>query len=504
MSNTVAILPNGSEFILKTPYTNAELKGIAILLVVSVLSIFAIIGLLVALALSAWNTRKSAHQNLFIRSRVAAYFISLLLCNLCQGIGSLMNARWYANQAVSYEPFCTAQGALKQVADVGTAYWYTTIAMNAFWILFLRWEVRNYVIYAVLIGGWAAIGVLIMVGPAAVQSYSEGPFYGISGYWCWISNSYEVAHITLDYMFMFSSAVSTFVLYLLIFLNLRGNIWVNGWRVYFRFPRDAERAASRGVDDHAMKVARQMLLFPFTYMIMILPIGVCRFLEWSGHEVPFTATVFSDSVYLTSGIANVFLFAITRRLLPPHSVIPKSVACLFGRRHEPPSDMFTTDLEGIKHEIGIKPKPAPLPLSASITVGARPSPARVPVPVSLPRTPPRVSVQPSAAFRFSRMVLDLNRTEERAPPQDQRGWQRENRGSADASDASETASFETDDLSKYSDSILSAARTFASPDRSMYPTSSPPGLVGLANPATVPLPVTARPAAVPPPHGNWI
>ncbi|OCH89019.1 hypothetical protein OBBRIDRAFT_794688 [Obba rivulosa] len=470
MASTVSILPDGSEFILKTPYTHGELKGIVILIVVSILSTLAVIGLLVALGLSAWNTRKSANPNLFIRSRVAAYFISLLLCDLCQGVGSLMNSRWYMNGAVTYEPFCTAQGALKQIADVGNAYWNTTIAMNAFWILFLRWKVRTYVMYAVLIGGWSAIGTLIMVGPAAVQSNSKGPFYGISGYWCWISNGYEVSHITLDYMFMFSSAVVTFVLYLLIFLNLRGNIWVNGWRVSFSFPRDAERAASRGVDDHAMKVAKQMLLYPLSYTIMILPIGVCRFMEWAGHDVPFTATIFSDAIYLTSGVANVILFAVTRRILPPHSVIPKSVARLFGRRREPHPDMFTTDLERLKHDMCVAPLPA----------GVKPAS----VPVSLPHTPPRVSVQPAPPLRLSHVVLGIQEHAHEAKPP--------------VRDAFETDFRASDDVSRYSSDPTSVGHP--SPDRGLYSASSPPGL---PLPANTPLPVTARTPAVPP-HGSWL
>jgi len=370
-----------------------------------------------------------------------------------------MNSRWYADRAVTYGPFCVAQGAMKQIADVGTAYWNTTIAMNAFWILFLRWEVRTFVVYTVLIGGWSAIATIIISGPAAVQSSSKGPFYGISGYWCWISNSYETSHITLDYMFMFSSAVVTFILYGLIFLNLRGNVFASGWRIHVRFPRDAARAASRGVDDHAMRVARQMLLYPVAYTVMILPIGVCRFMEWAGHDVPFAATIFSDAIYLTSGIINVFLFAVTRRILPPHSVIPKSIVRLFGRRHEPPSDLFTTDIEAIKPRLA----------------DAKPTT----VPVALPRAPPRVSVQPPPPLRFSRIAVDVKHEASRWPA---------------GSDA-DTASLASD-LSAYSSDTAHQRGS----DRSVYCARSPPGLL---IPNRVPLPAIAR-GPVAPPHGNWL
>jgi len=66
-----------------------------------------------------------------------------------------------------------------------------------------------------------------------------------------------------------------------------------------------------------------MLLYPIAYTILILPIACCRFSEWTGHKVPVAATIFSDFIYLLSGLVHVVLFASTRRILPPRSIIPK-------------------------------------------------------------------------------------------------------------------------------------------------------------------------------------
>ena len=62
----------------------------------------------------------------------------------------------------------------------------------------------------------------------------QGPFYGISGFWCWITPNYPTERYTLEYLFMFTTAGVSFVLYSLIFFRLRGNIAVNGWKVSFR------------------------------------------------------------------------------------------------------------------------------------------------------------------------------------------------------------------------------------------------------------------------------
>ncbi|KAI0930549.1 hypothetical protein AcV5_007233 [Taiwanofungus camphoratus] len=274
--------------------------------------------------ISAWNTRKSVNPNLFVRSHVAAYFVSLLLCDLIQAMGSIMNARWYVEMAVTYEPFCTAQGIVKQVADVSTSIWSLIIALHTFLIIFLRWNMRQYVLFATLVAGWGLVGIILIIGPA--RQRVNDAFFGLSGYWCWISNGYPVERVTLDYMWLFFSAVLSFVLYTLVLLKLRGNISPHG----LRFRRDP--TVAQIVDDRSVSVAKQMLLYPVAYTVLILPIAVCRFVEWSGHNVPDAVTFFSDSVFLLSGLVNVTLFAATRRVLPKHSVLPRSVGLWLNRR----------------------------------------------------------------------------------------------------------------------------------------------------------------------------
>ncbi|THH00148.1 hypothetical protein EW026_g2346 [Hermanssonia centrifuga] len=283
-----------------------ELKAAEPLLVItSSISASAVITLLTVISLSAWNTRKSQNPQMFVRSHAAAYLVSLLLCDLIQALGSLMNAKWYMNHAVEFDSFCVAQGVVKHISDVGTAIWSLVIAAHTFWVLFLRWDLRRYVMIATMIFGWSLIGTLVIAGPATGGVKVNGPFFAISGYWCWISDQYPAAHVALDYMWMFISVTCSFILYSLVFLRLRGNILVDGWRMRFRLHRNSDVRAGVG------------------YAMIILPIAAVRFSEWSGHEVSFAATIFSDTVYLLSGVVNVSLFFFTRRVLPRHSVITK-------------------------------------------------------------------------------------------------------------------------------------------------------------------------------------
>ncbi|KAF4563429.1 hypothetical protein EYR40_006842 [Pleurotus pulmonarius] len=319
-------LPNGDVFQLTVPYTAREANGVTALVVISCFSLVAVVGLLGAIVLSAFNTRNWKDQNLFLRTHVAAYFISLLLCDFFQAVGSILGATWIRQMGVHYGSTCVAQGVLKHMSDVGSAVWTLVIATNTFCLLFLEIKLRHFVLWSTLIAGWFGIGAIVIAGPASLNTVKRGPFHAISGYWCWISPEYPAERITLDYMFMFTSAVLSFVIYTLIYLRLRGNLIVNGWHLRFRkLARDSGGDwRGRVADSHTMRISKQMLLkssiTPVAYTILILPIAISRFSVWAGAKVPFEVTIFSGSVFLLSGIVNVILFSTTRRILPPQSL----------------------------------------------------------------------------------------------------------------------------------------------------------------------------------------
>lgn len=59
---------------------------------------------------------------------------------------------------------------------------------------------------------------------------------------------------------MFASTFLSAILYSLIYLRLRGNILVVGWRVRFRFHRSTDSTNGIAADSHAITVAKHMLL----------------------------------------------------------------------------------------------------------------------------------------------------------------------------------------------------------------------------------------------------
>ena len=64
------------------------------------------------------QSRRSSDSTLFVRTHVAKYFASLLLCNLVQAIGGLLNIPWVAENRVYVGAACTAQAVVKQIGNV--------------------------------------------------------------------------------------------------------------------------------------------------------------------------------------------------------------------------------------------------------------------------------------------------------------------------------------------------------------------------------------------------
>lgn len=58
-------------------------------------------------------------------------------------------------------------------------------ALHAFTVLFKRGQSSALGLALKLCGGWAAVVIIVVIGPTAVQSKAHGPFYGVTGVWCW-------------------------------------------------------------------------------------------------------------------------------------------------------------------------------------------------------------------------------------------------------------------------------------------------------------------------------
>ena len=57
-------------------------------------------------------------KTVIVRNQIAKYLVSLLLCNIIQAVGGLLNIAWLVEKSIYVGMTCTAQAALKQIGNV--------------------------------------------------------------------------------------------------------------------------------------------------------------------------------------------------------------------------------------------------------------------------------------------------------------------------------------------------------------------------------------------------
>jgi hypothetical protein len=113
-----------------------------------------------------------------------------------------MSLKWVIGNQVTSGSFCTTQGALKQAGNVATALWTLILGFHLFKLLFLRTAPTKLAFWLTSVGGWSIVAIVVIVGPTAIQTAERGPYFGISGPWCWINNSYPEEQVFLQYFFV--------------------------------------------------------------------------------------------------------------------------------------------------------------------------------------------------------------------------------------------------------------------------------------------------------------
>ncbi|KZV81817.1 hypothetical protein EXIGLDRAFT_779314 [Exidia glandulosa HHB12029] len=313
-----------------------ERIGLAFIVEAAALSTFAPLALMIYLIYSAAKESLVSKDPLipssrtrYFRSHLHYYFISLLFADTIQGLGGFMDLKWVSQGNVTGGAFCTAQGALKQVGDVGVALSILAITVHTFLVLFFHWTPPESprMAIVVLTLDWLFITLLVSIGYAL---HGRHEYYGITGLWCWITALYPVERIALEYFWLWAAALLNVLLYIPLFLALRGNIVVVHSDPYGGWPKVSFRTTTKGlawarprdIKVHMLRRLTLRLSYPLIYLITILPTSITRFMSFAGHNVPYQATVFCGLLFSCSGIFNVILFTTTRPMLLPHTAPP--------------------------------------------------------------------------------------------------------------------------------------------------------------------------------------
>ncbi|KAF9078015.1 hypothetical protein BDP27DRAFT_1252978 [Rhodocollybia butyracea] len=302
-----------SNFVYTPSYTN----GVICIAVTGLVSLIAILCLLVA---------KPPKPGTYHHTYLFGYLLSLLFANALLSGGSAMSLEWITLGEVTFGPFCTAQAALKLTGSVATALWSFMIAFHLFKLLFLRSPATKLAFWITIIVGWGAVIAVVMVGPMAIQKNERGPYFGITGPWCWINDAYPQERKYLEYFLELLSAGLSIILNTIVLLRVRGNLVViNGkWKLRHIPSSESWRLAIDRdlIDSNMLKFAQSMVWFPVAYTVLLLPVTITRLNDFAGQRTPFAVIVFTDVLYNMIGLVTVILLITTRRYYPDLDSLP--------------------------------------------------------------------------------------------------------------------------------------------------------------------------------------
>ncbi|TFK53707.1 hypothetical protein OE88DRAFT_1655967 [Heliocybe sulcata] len=247
------------------------------------------------------------------------YVLLLFFFELFQALGGITSIEWVRTGIVRTGSYCTAQGILQQIGEMGVAMSTLVIALHTFRVIW--WgksqDRRDYWIVSIVSGLVVTYDVLfVALGTGLNKDYmAPDPF------WCWLGGRYMPEKIAGEYIWIWLALVASVILYPPLFFLVRGNIsFEPESRFRFSFHRRRHTTATKGINPSSLK---GMLLYPVIYGITVLPLSVARWTTFrldSGRQYQTTGalaggTFFAETVFRLSGVFNVIIILTTRRRL---------------------------------------------------------------------------------------------------------------------------------------------------------------------------------------------
>jgi len=241
------------------------------------------------------------------------YMFSLFVFDILQATGGILNIRWAHNGIVTTGHYCTAQGIVAQIGELGVPLITLFLAVHTFVEAVLpvdqkaRGGAFNLVCLAcVFIILWVAIG-------AGIHKNYETP----TPYWCWIGPHYSGERFGGETAWMWIALFVTVILYIPLLFWAKGFWWVES------VDKGTPCSTAKGYKFHwadpdkrvgyTQWEATSLLLYPLAYSLIIIPLTVTRCLEFAHRNVPTAATFFGVTMFYLSGAINVTLFLTIRR-----------------------------------------------------------------------------------------------------------------------------------------------------------------------------------------------
>jgi hypothetical protein len=257
--------------------------------------------------LFTWRT----HYKTFLGyNQYVVLFLNLIFADLCQASAFVISFYWIAKDAIlAPTATCATQGFFLHFGDVASAFWVLSIAVHTFVTavrgIRISYSAFNSTIWVV----WLSALFLTVLGLALHKE----TYFVRAGAWCWVSDDYEAERLGLHYFWLFLSGFSITVIYILTFFQLRRKTS----QLFAEQRRTSNELANKTTIEAVNRITKLMMLYPFVYVLLTLPISACRM--WSmahnGQMVSDTTQCMIGALLASCGWVDCLLYSLTRKRL---------------------------------------------------------------------------------------------------------------------------------------------------------------------------------------------
>ncbi|KAI4617443.1 hypothetical protein J4E80_005646 [Alternaria sp. BMP 0032] len=274
------------------PVYKAGLIPLGIFAMMSLLSVTALLGFITQRMIS-W--RRHYRQYVGYNQYVILIY-NLLIADLQQSIAFSISFHWLRlNKIAAPTGACFLQAWFLQIGDVASGFFVLAIAIHT-WLGVVKGYKMPYFWFVVsILSIWAFALFLTVLGPAL---YQERYFARAAG-WCWVSHNYQEERLWLHYLWIFIVEFGTIIIYAHVFFHLRGRI----------------RSIIANDTSKLTRATKFMVMYPFVYVLLTLPIAVGRMVAMTGHQMPELFYVVAGSLLTSCGWIDALLYTLTRRVL---------------------------------------------------------------------------------------------------------------------------------------------------------------------------------------------
>ncbi|KAI9453542.1 hypothetical protein BJY52DRAFT_1088953, partial [Lactarius psammicola] len=270
-----------------TYLTRGQSIGLALTAEASFISLAAVIVVLFLIGRNVLRYRRALPNGGWKLLRVPAdvFMLSLFVYDILQALGGILDVRWAHDGIVTAGPYCTAQGVIQQIGELGVALITLIIAVYTFVVALWKVGIRaRHFAFGIVALTSLFVGLWVGIGNGVHKNF-ETP----TPYWCWINSKYNVERLGGEYVWIWIALFASVIMYIPLYF------WTKG-----RLSTDPKKWYN----------------YPLGYSLVVLPLSVVRWSLSSHKKVPSAATFFAVSMFNLSGAINVLLFLIVRpRLL---------------------------------------------------------------------------------------------------------------------------------------------------------------------------------------------